>query len=145
MFLWWRGPNPETCTRGESILPLSSPHPGKLKVMVCWHPHSLNILYTWSKLRSCTARNLPELYHDSWRQPDPRQVEVVPNRRHKDIRGVGEFSVFLYGQRQWRGTRSKGRGDNTVGLHLPLAPRKTRREKQAFHCPVTKIPGKLLG
>lgn len=91
-------------------------------------PTLWNILYTWSKLRSCSPRNFPELYHDSWRQPDPRQVKVVPNGRHKDIRGVGEFSVFFYGQRQWRGTRSKGRGDDTVGLHLPLAPGE-RQEK----------------
>lgn len=87
-----------------------------------------NILYTWSKLRSGTPRNFPELYHDSWRQPDPGQVKVVSNRRHEDVRGVSEFSVFLDGQRQWRRAWSKGRGDHTIGLHLPLAPEHKERE-----------------
>lgn len=86
-----------------------------------------NILYTWSKLRSSSPRNFPELYHDSWRQPDPGQVKIVPNGRHEDIRRVSELSVFLYGQRQWRGAWGEGRGDDTIGLHLPLAPRKTRK------------------
>lgn len=89
-----------------------------------------NILYTWSKLRSSTPRNFPELYHDSWRQSDPGQVKVTSNWRHEDIRGVGEFSVFLNGQRQWRWAWSKGRGDHTIGFHLPLAPEQT--EKRFF-------------
>lgn len=89
-----------------------------------------NILYTWSKLRSSTPRNFPELYHDSWRQPDPGQVKVVSHGRHKDIRGVSEFSVFLDGQRQWRRAWSKGRGDHAIGLHLPLAPE--HEEKRFF-------------
>lgn len=90
-----------------------------------------NILYTWSKLWSSTPRNFPELYHDSWRQPDPGQVKVVSNRRHEDIRWVSELSVFLNGQRQRRWAWSKGRGDHTVGLYLPLAPE--HKEKEILH------------
>ena len=89
-----------------------------------------NILYTRSKLRSSTPRNFPELYHDSWRQPDPRQVKVVSHWRHEDVRGVGEFSVFLDGERQRRWAGSQGRGDHAIGLHLPLAPE--QKEKSFF-------------